>query len=179
MNFLLTNVNSQNIASIANEIKQFKFGESQFDSFLVCFLNFAISEHDSSLNYAKLAKQLENFTVSFAKTNRVLKFSDELVRVLHLAMDDFPKGSVKEYDLLSKPVATTSFIGNLYGASFLTPRLLRLWMSNLSDLKIKTPLENLARTVKRKVQQDLETAGNDSTLLSIMELINELKIENG
>lgn len=184
MSHLLANVNDQNTASIATEIKQIKFGESQFYSFLESFFNFAVSENESSSSgaYAQLAKELENFVVSFSTSTRVL-FSDELIGWLHLAMDNITTYTDKVFAVSKRMVATTSFIGNLYNVGFLTPRLLRHWMSNLSSLKNKTLAEILARSVKQKVQQDLKTVKKNATLISIMELISELKIvdtaENG
>jgi hypothetical protein len=163
MNFVLANSEADS-SSIADGAKL--LDETQLKEFIKNLLELALSKPELSLKHAEIAKKLESHSVLSSDGARAFEFRDELLRLLHFKFDESQEENRKKiFD------STAIFIGNLFNTSFLSPRLLRYWLSNLIDGKHENAAKSLARTVERKVRGNLEVAEEDSILASIVEIM--------
>lgn len=179
MNELLSNFSKSEVASVAAKAKEFSSAdESQFNLFVESFLDFAVQKPESSLKYAALAKELKLFVVSFQGSSKTLTFRDELVRLLHFKFDALQTDSNgKTVTSKNRIESTITFIGNLFNVGLLSPRLLRFWLSNLLAWNNKLPAEALMKIVQKKVNKDSKVSKDDTILISIVEMIGKMGIE--
>jgi hypothetical protein len=168
MSFVLAGSEADS-SSIADEVKL--LNETQLKEFIKNLLELSLSKPELSLKHAEIAKKLESHAVLSSDGVRAFNFRDELLRLLHFKFDESREENRQKFCN-----STAIFIGNLFNTSFLSPRLVRYWLSNLIAGKHENAVKSLARTVERKVREDLEAAEEDSILTSIVKMITEVGV---
>lgn len=151
------------LTSAAARITKFFFAdESQFNAFVELFVNCAKKEPSSSLKFAKLAKKLENFSISFKTSEKPIFF---LYKLFIFLRSKNQKSSNKNC-----AVPTETFVENLFLAdvSFLKDML-------ISDIEDNDETTNSDFRPPHEEEEEEEGAWNMQTINETQESSTQLK----